>query len=102
MVAGHDIHFRVGRGQYDRWDRFQPVILLDKNENLPPIHFRKIKIQQNKIRARGIGVGALAPQELHRLDAVHGYVQADEYIRIAENFLCQPDIARTVFNQENL
>ena len=43
----------------------------------------------------------LAPQKGHGLHAVGGHVQMDGPIGIAEGFLRQPDIAGTVFDQEN-
>src|ERR1700734_896969 len=47
-------------------------------------------------------VRPLVPEESHGLHAVGCNVQVDELIGIAEGFLCQPDITRTVFYQENL
>ena len=53
----------------------------------------------------GRGASAVAPlasQERHGLHAVSGDVQMDGGIGVAESLLRQPDIAGTVFDQENV
>jgi hypothetical protein len=47
-------------------------------------------------------VGALTPQKGHGLHAVCRHVQFDQAVGVAEGFLCQPDIAGTVVDQQNL
>jgi hypothetical protein len=46
-------------------------------------------------------VDAFTSQESHCRYAVGGDVQVDTRSGLAEGFLCQPDIAGTVFDQEN-
>jgi hypothetical protein len=72
------------------------------SEHFAPIHFGKVKIQQDKVGARGIGVHSLAPEKSHCLDAVRGHMQMDRQIGIAKGFLGQAYITGTVFDQENL
>jgi hypothetical protein len=62
----------------------------------------EVQIQQDKIRARNIDVGPLTPQKGHSLHAVASHVQTDGRIGVAERFLRQPHISRTVFDQENI
>ena len=56
---------------------FKTFVALDPRQNLAAIHFRQVQIQQDKIRARRIGVIALALQKGHGVDAVDGDVQVD-------------------------
>jgi len=48
------------------------------------------------------GRGPFVLQESHRLHAVDDHVQLDGRVGFAKGFLRQPDIAGTVFDQENL
>src|ERR1700722_1738119 len=101
LVAFRDIRLRVGRRQDDRGDHFQAVILLDVSQNLAAIHFRKVQIQQDNIRTRGIAVDPLVSQKGHGLHAVRSDMQVDGRVGVAEGFLRQPDIAGIVFDQQN-
>jgi hypothetical protein len=44
----------------------------------------------------------VAPQKGHGLRAVYCYMQTDGRVGIAEGLYCQPDIAETIFDQENI
>ena len=81
---------------------FRLGILLDVSQDLAAVHFGEVQIQQDKIGARGIGLGPLATQKGHGLDAVERNMQMDRRAGFAKGFLRQPDVARTVFDQENL
>ena len=69
---------------------------------LAAIHFREIKVEKDKIRSRGIDVGAFPPQKCHGLHAVGDYVQMDGLIRIAKGLSRQADIAWTVASTKEL
>ena len=94
--------FRVGSGQDYGGDGFQIVILLDVGQHLAAIHLGQVQIQQDEVRARGMDVTPLTPQKGHGLHAVGSHMQKDGLVGIAEGFLRQPDVARTVFDQQNL
>ena len=81
---------------------FRLVIALDLSQDLAAIHLGEVQIQQDQVRARGVDVSSLVPQEGHGLHSVGSHVQVDGHVGIAEGFLRQPDIAGTVFDQENL
>ena len=46
-------------------------------------------------------MGPLVPQKGHGLHAVGSHLQMDGPVGFAEGFLRQPDITRTVFDQQN-
>jgi hypothetical protein len=72
------------------------------SQDLTAIHLWEVQIQQNEIRARSMDVDPLVTQESHGLHAVDDHVQLDGLVGSAKGFLRQPDIAGTVFDQENL
>src|ERR1700722_4274542 len=100
LVARHDVRFGIRRGEGHRRYRFQVLILLDVGETPAAIHPGKIQVQQDKIRPRRIGVNALTPQKRHGFHTVGGYTQIDRFAGVAEGFLCQPNIAGTIFNEK--
>ena len=55
--------------------RLQLVVGLDLGQHLAAVLLRQVQVQQDQVRARRVGVLALAPQERDRLDAVLATLQ---------------------------
>src|SRR6476620_8595352 len=78
------------------------VMLRDVGQDLAAVHLGQVKIEQDKVRTGGKDVWPLTPQKGHGLHAVCSHMQKDRLIGITKRFLRQPDVARTVFDQQNL
>src|SRR6202163_3004090 len=102
LIGFRDVCFRVGSGEDHCWDRFQAVVTLDLSQDLATIDFRKVQVQQDDVRPRGVSLRPLAPQKGHGLQTVGRHMQAHRPVDLAKGFLRQADVSRTVFDQENL
>src|SRR5580693_9058853 len=72
------------------------------SQHLAAIHSGEVEVEQDQIRARRIGVRSFAPKKGHSLHPVSSHVQTNGWIGVAERFLRQPDVTRTVFDQKNV
>jgi hypothetical protein len=101
-IARLDIDIVVRDGQNGGRDRFESRVPLNDSQELSAIHSGHIQIKQDKIGARRIGMLSLLPQEGQRINAVGCHMQMNGVAGVAEGFLHQPNIARIIFDEQNL
>ena len=59
------------------------------------------RIAQDEIRAGKTRVDPLAFQNGHGLYAIGSHLQMNRFVGSAKGFLSEPDVARTIFHQQN-
>src|ERR1700689_4986177 len=101
LIADQNIGVGLRTAQNDRRYHFEGYVTLDKSQNLAAVHLRKIEIEQDKVRARGLKVDALPPEKGHGLQAIGSQVQTDRPVDVDECLPRQPGIAGIILDQEN-
>ena len=80
----------------------QILILLDLGQHLAAVHSRQVEVQQDEIRAGRVDVAPSRFRNAMASTPSEATCRSDGRVGVAEGFLRQPDIAGTVFDQENL
>jgi len=73
---------------------------LDLGEHLAPVLARQVEVEQDHVRARGVGVAPLTAQEGQRLHAVGDDAEVIADLALAQRLLGQAHITGVILHQQ--
>src|SRR6266576_1355338 len=74
-VCRRDVGLFFGRGEHDDWQRARALVVLESPQDLQPVHFRELKVEQNHARRnadRAQRMAWVAEEELQGFGSVAG------------------------------